>query len=337
MEYCCTAGQYSLEYQIQGSVAQIVPKLHRVLYAASSDLHERIWTRLRIRTHSMSGRSMQPARGHWCAAAAVAVAVAVIAISIAPVTEAANVAALPRHERAEGQPLRSLDNSDSPRLLAERMRRAGRRLLNVTAGGNTNATVSTTDYTTTTSPYSPATSTTATVSTTNYTTTPSPYSPATSTTATVSAAPPAAATIVQSPKHVVTMTLKLEYSKDEFEKKEVKDKFMIAIAAAANTDKANVKILSIKVRARHCVPVVFLRWAVVGVEGRACCMRGEGAGCCDARCLHRSHPPLISVPLNPVLRKYRRRAVARRRVSKSRCKSQSRTKLGLKDWLAPST
>ena len=263
----------------------------------------------------MSGRSMQPARGHWCAAAAVAVAVAVIAISIAPVTEAANVAALPRHERAEGQPLRSLDNSDSPRLLAERMRRAGRRLLNVTAGGNTNATVSTTDYTTTTSPYSPATSTTA----------------------TVSAAPPAAATIVQSPKHVVTMTLKLEYSKDEFEKKEVKDKFMIAIAAAANTDKANVKILSIKVRARHCVPVVFLRWAVVGVEGRACCMRGEGAGCCDARCLHRSHPPLISVPLNPVLRKYRRRAVARRRVSKSRCKSQSRTKLGLKDWLAPST
>ena len=313
MEYCCTAGQYSLEYQIQGSVAQIVPKLHRVLYAASSDLHERIWTRLRIRTHSMSGRSMQPARGHWCAAAAVAVAVAVIAISIAPVTEAANVAAFPRHERAEGQPLRSLDNSDSPRLLAERMRRAGRRLLNATAtagapaGGNTTVPVMET-----TSPF---------------TATPAPP-----------AAPPTQLTPkIENPKHVVTMTLKLEYSKDEFEKKEVKDKFMIAIAAAANTDKANVKILSIKVRARHCVPVVFLRWAVVGVEGRACCMRGEGAGCCDAGCLHRSHPPLISVPLNPVLRKYRRRAVARRRVSKSRCKSQSRTKLGLKDWLAPST
>ena len=313
MEYCCTAGQYSLEYQIQGSVAQIVPKLHRVLYAASSDLHERIWTRLRIRTHSMSGRSMQPARGHWCAAAAVAVAVAVIAISIAPVTEAANVAALPRHERAEGQPLRSLDNSDSPRLLAERMRRAGRRLLNATAtagapaGGNTTVPVMET-----TSPF---------------TATPAPPP----------APPPSRTPKIENPKHVVTMTLKLEYSKDEFEKKEVKDKFMIAIAAAANTDKANVKILSIKVRARHCVPVVFLRWAVVGVEGRACCMRGEGAGCCDAGCLHRSHPPLISVPLNPVLRKYRRRAVARRRVSKSRCKSQSRTKLGLKDWLAPST
>ena len=257
----------------------------------------------------MSGRSMQPARGHWCAAAAVAVAVAVIAISIAPVTEAANVAAFPRHERAEGQPLRSLDSSDSPRLLAERMRRAGRRLLNATATAGGNTTVQVME---TTSPF---------------TTTPAP--------------PPAPSTQltpkIENPKHVVTMTLKLEYSKDEFEKKEVKDKFMIAIAAAANTDKANVKILSIKVRARHCVPVVFLRWAVVGVEGRACCMRGEGAGCCDARCLHRSHPPLISVPLNPVLRKYRRRAVARRRVSKSRCKSQSRTKLGLKDWLAPST
>ena len=312
MEYCCTAGQYSLEYQIQGSVAQIVPKLHRVLYAASSDLHERIWTRLRIRTHSMSGRSMQPARGHWCAAAAVAVAVAVIAISIAPVTEAANVAALPRHERAEGQPLRSLDNSDSPRLLAERMRRAGRRLLNAnatagaTAGGNTTVPVMET-----TSPF---------------TATPPPPPP-----------PPTQLTPkIENPKHVVTMTLKLEYSKDEFERKEVKDMFMIAMAAAANTDKANVKILSIKVRARHCVPVVFLRWAVVGVEGRACCMRGEGAGCCDASCLHRSHPPLISVPLNPVLRKYRRRAVARRRVSKSRCKSQSRTKLAQTDWLAPS-
>ena len=32
-------------------------------------------------------------------------------------------------------------------------------------------------------------------------------------------------------------------------------------------------------------------------------MRGEGAGCCDARRSHRSDPPLISVPLNPVLRK----------------------------------
>ena len=255
MEYCCTARQYSLEYQIQGSVAQIVPKLHRVLYAASSDLHERIWTRLRIRTHSMSGRSMQPARGHWCAAAAVAVAVAVIAISIAPVTEAANVAALPRHERAEGQPLRSLDNSDSPRLLAERMRRAGRRLLNATAtagataGGNTTVPVMET-----TSPF---------------TATPAPPP-----------APPTQLTPkIENPKHVVTMTLKLEYSKDEFEKKEVKDKFMIAIAAAANTDKANVKILSIKVRrATACLWSFCVgRWWVGKVVRAACAVRAPAA------------------------------------------------------------
>ena len=193
---------------------------------------------------------MQPARGHWCAAAAVAVAVAVIAISIAPVTEAANVAAFPRHERAEGQPLRSLDSSDSPRLLAERMRRAGRRLLNATgtAGGNSNSTVQQ-QVKETTSPF---------------TTTPAPPP----------APPPQLTPKIENPKHVVTMTLKLEYSKDEFEKKEVKDKFMIAIAAAANTDKANVKILSIKVRARHCVPVVLLR-SGGGGWGRSCVLHAR--------------------------------------------------------------
>ena len=188
---------------------------------------------------------MQPARGHWCAAAAVAVAVAVIAISIAPVTEAANVAAFPRHERAEGQPLRSLDSSDSPRLLAERMRRAGRRLLNdtATAGGNTTVQVMETTSPFTTTPAPPSAPSTQ----------PSPK--------------------IENPKHVVTMTLKLEYSKDEFEQK-VKDKFIIAMAAAANTDKANVKILSIKVRARHCVPVVLLR-SGGGGWGRSCVLHAR--------------------------------------------------------------
>ena len=191
---------------------------------------------------------MQPARGHWCAAAAVAVAVAVIAISIAPVTEAANVAAFPRHERAEGQPLRSLDSSDSPRLLAERMRRAGRRLLNATgtAGGNSSSAVQVKE---TTSPF---------------TATPAPPP----------ASPPPPITKIENPKHVVTMTLKLEYSKDQFEKQEVKDKFIIAMAAAANTDKANVKILSIKVRARHCVPVVLLR-SGGGGWGRSCVLHAR--------------------------------------------------------------
>ena len=162
------------------------------------------------------------------------------------------------------------------------MRRAGRRLLNVTAGGNNTGGISSgAQFDTTQSSTTPiattTTSTTLFATTTNYTTTPSPFSPTPSTTAAPAPAaptPPAAASIVQSPKHVVTMTLKLEYSKDQFEQKEVKDKFIIAMAAAANTDKANVKILSIKVRARHCVPVVFLRSAGGG-WGRSCVLHAR--------------------------------------------------------------
>ena len=187
---------------------------------------------------------MQPARGHWRAAAAVAVAVTVIAISIAPVTEAANVAALPRHERAEGQPPRSLDTSDSPRLLAERMRRAGRRLL-------TNHTGTTSENNNSSGPL-PVKETT------------SPFPTST---------PLTPIPEIKNPEHVVTMTLKLEYSKAEFEKPEVKDKFIIAMAAVAKTSKANVKILSIEVRARHCVPAIFLRSG--GVLGRSCVLHAR--------------------------------------------------------------